>query len=332
MTPISLLRVRDSRHIHLIILIVTLISSVLVIKDVIIPNVDARIEFEEKILSGDHDSPYQYRILKPLIAKAIQLVVVPLTQEMRTAHIVSHAMLVGACFLLLYYLFFLYLRRIFTEQAAITGLVLLALVIPLATTGYYMVGDFLTLMFFAAGFALFFNDKDQYLPAVIFVGAFNRQQIIILLVFYVIHLYSTDQLFKRSRLAVLVASVLAFGTAWFAVRFYFGFKPDPYPILLHTTSNMEIGNLVGRTIPLWTAQILGFAILSALSFKNAGKFFRLSFIFLAPYALLFFLKGYLWELAKFLPVYLILIPMSLKTVFKDDVSSSNDRGSLPRNL
>jgi len=35
---------------------------------------------------------------------------------------------------------------------------------------------------------------------------------------------------------------------------------------------------------------------------------------LTVYGVLFFFNGNMWELAKFLPAYLILIPMSLQTL------------------
>lgn len=326
MNRTSLLNFRKSAHIHVLLFILTAVSTVYVVKEVIRPNVDIRIQFEERILSGDHDPPYQYRILKPMIARGIQQLLVPANISARAAHLLSHSAIVGICFLLTYYLFFLYLRKFFEDHTAITGSLLLGLIVPLSTTGYYMVGDFMTFMFFTAGFLLMFSDRDRFLPLLIFIAAFNRQQIVVLLIFYAIYLYSRNRPPKSRQLVILAAGATAFAVAWLTVRLYFGFRPDPYPFILHVSSNLDIGNLVARTGPLWIAQIIGFVVLSCISFNRVGKFFRLSLLFLVPYTLLFFVKGYLWELAKFLPVYLILIPMSLETILS---RAGEDRSPIP---
>ncbi|GAB4456985.1 MAG: hypothetical protein OHK0041_21910 [Anaerolineales bacterium] len=41
------------------------------------------------------------------------------------------------------------------------------------------------------------------------------------------------------------------------------------------------------------------------------------------YIAFFFINGNLWELAKFLPAYLILIPMSLQTLTGEIIHNTN---------
>ena len=58
--------------IFILILILTLISTLYMNLVVVRPNVDLRIEHEDKILSGQMDAPYQYRVLQPILSNALQ--------------------------------------------------------------------------------------------------------------------------------------------------------------------------------------------------------------------------------------------------------------------
>jgi hypothetical protein len=92
---------------------------------------------------------------------------------------------------------------------------------------------------------------------------------------------------------------------------------------LHITRNMEFKRLFMQIIPLWLAEIAGFALISILAFKRSNLFFKLSFISLGLYVFLFFFKGNLWELAKFLPAFLVMIPMSLQVLTGELANESN---------
>ncbi|UCC45179.1 MAG: hypothetical protein JSU65_04490 [Candidatus Zixiibacteriota bacterium] len=278
------------------------------------PHVAERIQFEEDILTGVKESPYQYRVLKPLLTRLIETVIAPVVASPRTRHILSHSIIVFACFLGIYYFFFAYLRHFFSVGNSIIGLLLLQAVIPLAVTGYYMAGDFITVLIYILGFLCFLHKKDHYLPLLILVGAFNREQVIFLLLLYLAYLYSVRQLLRKDKLLIVAASIIVYAIVFIGLRLYFGFKPSPFSIAHHLSNNTAMATLLTRTVPLWLAQIAGFLLLSLLSFKRSDLFFRLSLISLAFYVLAFFLKGNLWELAKFLPAYLILIPMTLQTL------------------
>lgn len=166
----------------LLILIITLafISTWYVYNTVIAPNVDARIQFAANILAGRSKPPYQYRVLKPLVASALQILISPLIHSAHTQHIVSYSAIVLASFLSIFYLFYSFLRNFFTVKTAIIGILLLQVVIPLSVTGYFMIGDFITLLFYLIGFNLIWRRKDIYLPLVIGLATLNREQMIFL--------------------------------------------------------------------------------------------------------------------------------------------------------
>jgi len=300
-----------SNGLLILILMLTAISSLFVIQQVVLPHIDKRMQFERDTLAGNMQPPYQYRILKPLIAGAIQSVVSPVIQSRRIRHLFAYSAIAIITFFTVYYLFYIYLRNYFSDKTSTMGLLLLQAVIPLAVTGFYMIDDFMTLLFFILGFLIFLHDKDRYLPLLIAISAFNREQTVFLIIFYIIFKYSQGRLLHRKSILVILTSTLSFLIVYAGIRVYFGFRPSEYSIPLQVARNLEPGNLFGKIIPLWLAEVAGFFILSVFSFRKANRFFRISFLLLGLYLFLFFLKGNLWEMAKFLPAYIILIPMSL---------------------
>lgn len=315
----------NSKAVYILLLILTLVSSVFICKEVILPNVDARIQFEGDILTGQMEPPYQYRVFKPLIARALQLLLSGIVSSAVAQHVISYSIIVVVCFLGIYYFFYIFLRYLFSNKTSIIGLLLLQIVIPLAVTGYYMIGDFITLLFYLIGFNLFFRDRDYYLPLLIGLATLNREQTVFLLLFYVIYLFSQKRLFDKRKVLIIIACIAAFLIAFIGVRFCFGFKASQYTIAMHVIRNFEFKRLVLQIIPLWLAEIAGFILISILAFKRSNLFLKLSFISLGLYILLFFLKGNLWELAKFLPAFLIMIPMSLQVLTGEFINDSRGR-------
>jgi hypothetical protein len=70
--------------------------------------------------------------------------------------------------------------------------------------------------------------------------------------------------------------------------------------------------MISEIILLWIVLVVPFAILSLLSFNRSSMFFKCALISIGIYVIFFFFFGFLTQLAKFLPAYLILIPMSLQ--------------------
>jgi len=204
------------------------------------------------------------------------------------------------------------LRSFFTGKTTLIGILLLQVVLPLSVTGYFMEGDFITLLFYLLALNLMLRRRDVYLPLLVGVATLNREQIIFVLVFYVIYLISQGRVFRKRSMLIVAASIAAFLLGFFAVRCHFGFPTTQYTIASAIAHNTNPHRLLRSIAPLWVAEVAGFAILSALAFQASNMFFKLAFLSLGLYSLLFFISGNLWELAKFLPAFLIMIPMSLQ--------------------
>jgi hypothetical protein len=288
-------------------------SAWYVFKRVIQPNVAAREALVERVLAGSADAPYQYRVLHPLLGHAIEaLLPAALGGEWR--HGLAYGALCLGCFAGIYGFFHAWLRTLFSPAPALLGVALLALPLPLAVSGYFVEGDFLTLLAFILGLRLMASGADAWLPLVVAVGTLNREQTVYLAVFYAAQLAARGCLGRRGKQAILLACVAAFLLVYLGVRSWYGPHANPYGIAFNVAHNTSPRTLREAVIPLWLSVVAGPATLAALSFRSTTRFFRLAFLALVPYAVLFFLNGILIELAKFLPAFLVLIPMAVQTL------------------
>jgi hypothetical protein len=297
--------------VSIILLILTSISTWEICWKVILPHIAGRIDHETRILSGTIEPPYQYRILKPLIGKFLGYMVSFFTDNIRWQHAIAYAFLSCLTFLCVFTLFYIYLRKNFSETYSIIGIVLLQIVIPLSITGYYMKGDYITLLCYICSLILIQQDKTTFLPLLIFIGTLNREQCIFIVVWCFIYWIANKKL-TRQKLLIGFTCLVAWLIAYFGIRLYFGFKPTQYTIGLHIENNTNPKNLMRFILPLWFVEVFGFIVLSLYTFKKSDWFLRLAFLSLILYCAIFFFFGNLWEFAKFLPAYLILIPMSLQ--------------------
>lgn len=297
----------------ILITMLALISTWYVVKTVILPHIGARIDLADAVLAGQAEPPYQYRVLKPLAGRGLETLLAPLIGNGRLRHVVSYSLITLAAFASAFSAFYLYLRKFFSRNAALIGLLLLQVVVPLSVTGYYMEGDFIALALYALGLYLMVSDNDIYLPAVVGLAALNREQSVFLVLLYALYLVGRRQ--AQGKKLVILASCFA---VWFAAvlgtRLYFGFRPTRYTVAVHIAHNTDLGTLARSIVPLWIAEVASSVALCVLAFPRSGLFFQLSFLSLIPYAALFFLNGNLWELAKFLPAFLVLIPMGLQVL------------------
>ena len=301
----------DKRNLFLVIIFLTLISTWYIYSNVIYPNVNRRITFAESILSGDVEAPYQYRILKPILAKGIEFAISPIFLSDRKQHVVSHTTIALVCFLFMYSLFYAYLRKFFSQKTSLIGIMLLQIVVPLSVTGYFMIGDFLNVLFYIIGLNLIVYQKDKYLPTLMAIATANRVQIIFLIVFYIAYLISQRRL--RRGIPIILFSSVAFLIVFLGTRLYFGFKPNSYTIASHIIMNTDSRRLLD-ILALWTAELGVLSLCSIIGYRRSDIFFKLSLLSLLLYTTLFFLKGSITELAKFLPAFLVLIPMSLQVI------------------
>jgi len=286
-----------------------------------------RLEHHQDVLTGLKEPPYRFRVLAPAAAEGLQALL-PSPRERDTDAKAerldaSYFIIVFISFLVTYGLFFRILRRWFSVSEALVGCLLLFAVVPLSITGFFSDDDFVTLAFYAMGFALFMSGRDFLLPFVVLVGTLNREQIAFVVVFWLAYELAEGKLFRWRILIILLACVAAFLIPYEVLRHRRGNPPSIYTVSYHIENNVRE---FGRLIRVWAVEVLPFVVLALAGLRRAPRFFAYALATLPVYVLAFFLKGNLWELAKALPMYLILIPLSLFALFP---SAKADARSVP---
>lgn len=307
-----------SKYVFLLILLLTMISSQIISDRTIQVNVARRINIQDSILAGQYEAPYQYRIMKALFGKSTEFFVSKIVRDPIRSHIISYHIVIFIVFLGIFSLMYIYLKLFFSENACMIGLLLLQIVIPMGITSIWEEGDYITLLFFLIGFNLLFRSRENLLPLVILFGTLNRDQIIYILVFYVAFLIGEKRLFTRKGIIIIIMCLTAYFISYFSMRLYFGFKINHYVTEIQTSTNIDHWKAI---LGLWIEQVAVFVILSLISYKKSPAFFRLSLLSLILYVVIFFFNSILSQVAKILPAYLILIPMSLQTLTGELITS-----------
>ncbi len=307
------------------ILVLTIISYLNISERTILPDVPKRMEIQSSILNGTMEPPYQYRVMKPLLGKILQSVILPLSGDDEFTHALSYQILNFAVFLGIYVLLYRYLRNFFSVNVCILGMALFAALLPLCITSIWEEGDYITLLLYLAGLSLIFSGKEKFFPLIILAGVFNRDQIIFLLMFYAAFLYSEGRLNDRAARRTALLSVLLWTAGYLSLRLIFGFRESVYTVQHNVSTNI---NTWRSAAELWAAMILVFAVLSISAFRRSGRFFKFGLFMLIPYTAIYFCLAIVTQLAKFLPAYLILIPMSLQAL-SGEYTSKNDAEEEP---
>lgn len=296
-----------------------MISCMLISERTIFPDIPQRMKIEASILGGTMEPPYQYRVMKPVIGNLLQSVLSPFMKDEVLRHAFSYQLMIFFVFLGVYFLFFKFLRNFFTENTCMLGLLLLQVVIPLGISSIWEEGDYITLLLYLIGLNLMFTGKEKFLPVVIAVGVFNRDQIIYILFLYAAYLFYEGRI--KDKKAFLNAAICA--VVWLAgyliLRNIFGYKESVYTIKHNVTTNINTWKSIAE---LWIAMISVFAFLSIVSYKRSNRFFRFALMSLIPYVMIYFLLAIVSQLAKFLPAFLVMIPMSLQVLTNEFTGES----------
>lgn len=308
------------KPVYFIILQLTLISYYIVCEKTIFPDVPFRIEFQNSILTGNMEPPYQYRIMKPILGSLLQSVISIAVKDPLKVHTLSYQIIIFFVFLGIYSLFYLFLKLFYSEMICIIGLLMLQIVIPLGITSVWEEGDYYTLLLYVIGLNLIFRNEDYYLPVVIAIGIFNRDQIIFLLALYTAYLISENKLFQKKSIIIILASIALWIIIYYALRFKFGFKESVYTIQHNTSTNYHA---FWKIASLWICMVSVYVILCIKSFRQSSKFFKLALGCIGVYVIMFYFNGIMTQMAKFLPAFLILIPMGLQ-VFANEINEGEN--------
>lgn len=288
-------------------LVLASISTAIIYQTVFVQYPADRINLWGAILNGTMRQPYSHRVLKPAILWCIG----KLFSKFRLGnmkHITASSILSFVVFFWIYKVFYAFLEIQFTPDKAALGTCLLFVVIPMsAIKAVLIIGDYINLLAHVLGFYLMFTGQWIWIFPILVIGIFNRHHIITLVFFYIAYSLNYMALIPLLTLwaITLIMSYLIFDRE----------KPEKGAVTTrmrsfkkHIKNNTHKGNLIVLIIPVWTTCIILFTVLALLNVNVLPMYYLRMLILLVPYIVTFPLIGNAWELAKFTPMYLVLIP------------------------
>jgi hypothetical protein len=307
---------------YVLFILLALISQRIIYNEVLYPDLDRNMSVHKLIVQGKSEPPFQYRVLKPVIVESFNIALTPVIKNEISRFKIIYKTMLFTGFFFLYLIFYFFLNNFYSELTSIIGIMMLQISIPLTMMNSNCLeeGDCITAFFYVLAFYAMFKNKDYYVPFIIALGTFNREQTVFIVVFYICYLWDQKILFKKRSYEVIAFSLLAYFTVFFGIRYYFGFMESRFTSELHMYINSKG---IVSIIRLWSEQVLIFIICCIAVYNKSRRFFKLAVVSLIPYAAFFFFFGVMGELGKFLPALIILITMSLQMIKGEYTGAEN---------
>jgi hypothetical protein len=270
------------------------------------------------IIDNSGEYPYKYRLLNPYMANtAFMLFKIIMSQK--TAFLFAYSVQNIIIYLFLLFItsnfFFLWFDGIGTA----IGVLIFSFLIPLSLTGYDNLGDITTAGLMAAGFYFIIKGRILYLYPLIFIGAFNELQIILLIMFY---FWGNSGNIKSSKVWIhsfflVITFVIAY-TIIFIIRGGHA-TGDDYAWYFSKDAAFNLSH--PDFVILWIIMIVPLLIIALKDFKKKPEFLRRNLFITLPlfYVLAFFFIARMREIDKALTIFLILIPLTLFTLLPEHV-------------
>ena len=284
------------------------------------PNYESKLHRHTSIISNSIEYPYQYRLLNPCATQLWSTLFEIFLPE-KAAFLFACALQNIIVYFFLIFAFSKFVSLWFDETGVILGLLILAVIIPLSLTGFDNLGDITTAGMMSLGFYFINTNKIKFLYPLIFIGAFNELQMVLLAAFYFFGRTSNFSSKKVWLNAILL--IITFLVAYYVIYLFRGGEPLLKNLAwLYTKDTKEINDLrFNLTHPdfilLWIIMIVPLLLFAIKDFKSKPEFLKRSLIFVLP---LFYLIAFLFiarmrEIDKALTIFVILIPLALFSLF-----------------
>lgn len=265
------------------------------------------------IIHTTSPGPYVYRIFIPYLAIGLYNIVPSLS-------LVDIDLILKILFIFLSQLtLYLYLRNFFRPIYSLLGVFILDILLSFTFSSILgpSIGenaDLFNLIIFILALNAIYKNSFYLLLAILFIGTFNRETTIFLLPILFINDYTKRMNIYRSILACVVVAIPYFG-----LRFIIQ-SPEPnwltfegliknIPFLnQETTMNALMANI--HTFFTLGALI----VLSLTNFSKHPQFLRIAFSIVPLFILLHYIFGSVIETRLWIPLFAILIPLSIDTI------------------
>ena len=297
------------------ILLLSMISYLIVDGRVIKPDLEAKYELQQNILSGSEDSPLQYSILTPAVTFAVQKMAGVVIMNNYRIKVFSFGLVAFLSFAILYLLFYLYLRANLDESRCVLGLVMLqALIICFIQYSFHESSVF-NMIFFAMGLLIIALRKDFILPLIVLTGSLNQPQIIGLVLFYMIIRFAEGRLSRPLTIITTLLSVAIWILAESFLRSFYGIRNELTEVHMLTAN-----------VPLYVISGIALLVLAVRGLPASQSIYRLSVYFVPPALLITSMLMPSLQPADFMYSFLFVIPSVLslfsfnRPLAKDEVN------------
>lgn len=270
------------------------------------------------VISGIAFAPTQYRILMPFCAEFIhQIFNLSIPDTYYFLRIITTFLVLS--------LFHIYLKKWFDTSKAIIGTLYLVAALPLSYMSWPYPSDMVDVIIFILGFIVIRDNKDNWLYPLLILGALNRESIVFLILVYFV--YHIGQIHFRKLVLRTVSYIVTFSIIVFGLYWRYGPLPNfidnkvhfiTYPMYefnLNMYSNLF--KSFSLTHPaLFIFLIFGFFWILAFLNMNKKPEFLVKSVWIIPiYLIVYFFVGSFAETRLFLPLFLLLIPSGLFSLF-----------------
>lgn len=280
---------------------------------------DQRSEFHQGIIHGDFKSPYQYRILTPLVAEAGGWIVektfgLSSPKSKAGAREVFYVLQRLIATFLLFIFFHLYLRTWFSTELAFGGTLILAGLHVYTYNSYFYQPDSAPNILFLTIAAYLFRRgeyKGRLYPLTV-LGSLTRETFGLIVPLHLAYFG-----FKKETLKHTVGLFATWLSVQLLLRAVFGLQP-PFP------SRPAIINLYQIGWPIFLFSLMW--LIPLIYYKRLPAFFRRAIILVIPPLIIAnFLFGKLEESRLFLELAIVLIPATLIALFASSEEDSDDK-------
>ena len=280
------------------------------------PNFDLKFQRHTSIISNSIEYPYQYRLLNPYAAQ-LWFSLSKLALPEKAGFLLAYALQNLIIYSFLIYAFSKLISLWFDETGVIVGLLMLSVIIPLSLTGYDNLGDVTTAGMMSLGFYFINTGRTKFLFPLIFFGAFNELQMILLAAFYFFG--TAGHLTSGKAWLNTVLLVIMFLVAYYIIYLIRGGEAFFRNLAwLYTKDTKEMNDLQFNLthpdfVPLWIIMIVPLLFFALKDFKIKPEFLKRSLIFVLPlfYFIAFLFIARMREIDKALTIFVILIPLAL---------------------
>jgi len=290
------------------------------------PNYDLKFKRHETIINNTIEYPYKYRLLNPYIANiwfAALRAIISEKAAFLIANFIQNVFVFGFMLIALFRFF----RLWFDDTGAIAALLLFAILVPLSLTGYDTLGDMTTAGIMALGFYFINTGKDKLLFPLLFIGAFNELQAILLIAFY---FFGERTNFKNKKIWVnCILLALTFTGAYAVIYLIRGGAAGGEEVKWYFTKDASFNISHKDWVVLWLLMLAPLLYFVLRDFKAKPEFLKRSAMIVLPlfYFGAFFFVARLREIDKALTIFTILIPLALYSILPKHIITGDNKES-----